>query len=91
VRGEAVGEPADLYSLGVVLYEVFSGEVPFHSDNPVALGYLHLQEAPPPLQAKTAALPAALCALVMRLLEKRPEDRYAAAKDVAAAWAELER
>lgn len=90
VRGEPAGEVADLYSLGVVFYEMLSGEVPFHGDNPIALGYKHLQEPPPPLGPRAGALPSGLVALVFKLLEKEPGRRPASAKDVAAAWAEFE-
>jgi serine/threonine protein kinase len=91
VRGAEVGEPGDLYSLGVVFYEMLTGKVPFQGENHIAVGYKHLHEAVPPLEERAGSLPPALSALVQQLLAKTPEQRPASAKDVAAAWAELRR
>ncbi|MCA9796685.1 MAG: serine/threonine protein kinase [Candidatus Eremiobacteraeota bacterium] len=78
------GPRADLYSLGVVLYEMCSGDVPFSGD-PIPVIICHLNDPPPPITR--ADLPESLKAVVMRLLEKEPEDRYADAREVEAALA----
>jgi serine/threonine-protein kinase len=86
-EGEAVDGRSDLYSFGVVLYEMLAGRPPFESRTPE--GYLgkHLHSAPPPLD--TTRLPArtgsALASIVMRALEKKRERRFSSAGDFAAA------
>jgi serine/threonine-protein kinase len=81
----ALGPPADIYSLGVVLYELLSGRRPFQAPNEVAMIHSILQEQPEPLQALMPNLPARLTQIVMRCLEKDPAHRYALASDLRAA------
>ena len=86
-EGEAVDGRSDLYSFGVVLYEMLAGRPPFESQTPE--GYLgkHLHAAPPPLD--TTRLPArtgpALASIVMRALEKNRDRRFSSAADFAGA------
>ena len=71
-----VGPPADLYAVGVLAYEMFSGNVPFHgSDVPMAIMLQHLNEPVPPLGARRPDLDPGVCAWVERMLAKAPEDR----------------
>ena len=88
--GGRVDTRSDLYSLGVVIFEAFTGHVPFRGDTPVATILLHVQQ-PPPLEAPGAAgLPREVVPLLRRALAKSPGERPAAAREIAeglrAAW-----
>jgi hypothetical protein len=74
----AVQERADLYSLGVVFYEMLAGKHPFDADDPALLFALHRAQPPPPIRERNPAVtvPPAIERVVMRLLEKDPEARY---------------
>ncbi|MEQ8717957.1 MAG: Stk1 family PASTA domain-containing Ser/Thr kinase [Acidimicrobiales bacterium] len=78
-QGQRVDARSDLYSLGVVLYEMLTGEAPFTGDSPVAIAYKHVQEAPTPPSQSGATVPRPLEAITMRLLFKDPERRYPSA------------
>jgi eukaryotic-like serine/threonine-protein kinase len=85
IEGNATDPRSDLYSLGVVLYESLTGRRPFVADTPFAILRKHLAEDPPPPSALQPAIPAELDALVLRLLSKRPEERYATAEELVVA------
>jgi PAS domain S-box-containing protein len=79
----ALDERTDLYSLGVMLFEMFSGRRPFLETDPLALVHAHLAKEPPALDAIAPEVPKAVVAIVARLLAKDPEQRYQTAKGVA--------
>jgi eukaryotic-like serine/threonine-protein kinase len=82
---QALGEPAtprsDLYSLGIVLYELLTGFVPYRADNPVAVCMKHVTEPLTPPRRLDPTIPAAVDALVARMLAKDPADRPASATE----------
>ncbi|MGH8248637.1 MAG: anti-sigma factor domain-containing protein, partial [Gammaproteobacteria bacterium] len=72
----------DVYSLGVVLYEILAGRVPFEGDSTTAVLFKHINEPPPPI----SGLPTALHSVVDRALSKNPDDRYQTCRALAAAF-----
>lgn len=83
-KGKAVEQSSDLYSLGIVLYEMLTGRVPFEGENPVAIALKHLSDEPVPPQALVPEIPDNLNAVVMRALAKDPRDRYPGAEEFLA-------
>jgi len=84
VQGQPVGPPSDLYSLGVVLFEMLTGSVPFAASSPGAVARQQVFDQPPPVSSSNPAVPAALDAIVARLLAKAPESRYSSGRDLEA-------
>ncbi|MFO0607425.1 MAG: AAA family ATPase [Polyangiales bacterium] len=80
----AVDRRSDLYALGATLYELYAGRRPFEGDDPLELAHAHLARTPAPLRSLDPGLPAPLCAVVERLLEKDPARRYQTASGLVA-------
>ena len=88
-RGEHVDFKSDIYSLGVVMYEMVSGHVPFTGENPVTVALKHMQEAPPSLMEQRADVPLGLERIIFRALEKNPAYRFRSMQEMADALLDL--
>lgn len=83
-RGEGANATSDIYSTGIVLYEMLTGRVPYDGDNPVAVAMQHLHATPVPIQNLAPDVPPALVRVCMKAMEKNPAMRYQTARDMAA-------
>lgn len=81
-RGGYTDERSDIYSLGIVLYEMLTGRVPFDNDSPVSIAIKHLQEKPVPPREYNIAIPMALEHIVMKAITKEQSLRYSSAADM---------
>ena len=83
-RGENVDARSDVYSTGVLLFELITGHPPFTGDSPVAVAYQHVRENPPPPSTINPDVPPELDAIVLKAMAKNPANRYQSAGEMRA-------
>jgi len=81
-RGSIVGEKSDIYSLGIMLYEMLTGQVPFDGETSVAIAIKHLQEMPPLPSTIKPGIPSGLDNIVVKCIQKSPDSRYTDARSL---------
>ncbi|MGA9175168.1 MAG: Stk1 family PASTA domain-containing Ser/Thr kinase, partial [Thermoactinomyces sp.] len=81
-RGGVIGEKSDLYSLGIVLYEMLTGRLPFDGDSAISIALKHLQEIPEDPRSINPNIPDALAEIIMRALDKDPNKRFGSAREM---------
>ena len=89
-RGERVDFESDIYSLGVVMYEMVTGKVPFTGDNPVSVALKHMQDQPASLLAQRTDVPLGLERIIFKALEKNPAYRFGSMQEMADALLDLQ-
>jgi eukaryotic-like serine/threonine-protein kinase len=87
-QGHELHESSDLYSLGIVLYQMLTGKLPFAGESPVTVALKHIGDPVPVIDTRSLGVSPALAAIVNKLLQKRPENRFASASELATALRE---
>jgi len=82
VEGKTVDHRSDIYSFGVTCYHLFAGQPPFHGGTPFEVALQHVNKEPRPLGEIRPDLPTELCALVHKMMMKRPEARYQTGREI---------
>ncbi|MGW4020116.1 protein kinase domain-containing protein [Streptomyces sp. NPDC005009] len=80
--GRGVDARSDLYSVGIMLFQLVTGRLPFEADSPLAIAYAHVQEEPPVASSINRSLPPAVDALIARALKKNPNERFPSAESM---------
>lgn len=89
VMGRESGPQTDIYSTGILLYELLVGRPPFEAETPIATAMAHAREAPPSLRSQRAGIPRSLDEIVQKALAKEPADRFGSAEEMATALRNL--
>lgn len=87
-EGQQADHRSDLYALGVVLYEMLTGQVPFQAPIPLAILLKHIIAQPPPPSQTNPDIPPTIEAVVLKALAKKPEERFKSVLDFLTAWRE---
>ena len=82
VERKPVDGRTDIYAFGVTCYHMFAGTPPFRGNSPVDVAYKHVHEEPQPLEQIRPDLPGELCAIIHKMMAKKPEERYQTAREI---------
>ena len=81
-RGKSTDERSDIYSLGIVFFEMLTGKVPFDADNPISIALKQVQESMPRPSSINPSIPAELDRIILKMTEKEPAKRYSSIKEL---------